>query len=82
MCVCVYKVDGMGYEKTVYLIFELSGMQHISLVNISNKMAKSGYGGSIRQSGGKMGERGSVLEEDYFLKKASEILITILKLIY
>jgi len=36
---------------------------------------KSGYGGSIRQSGGKMGERGAVLEDSYFLRKASKILI-------
>jgi len=30
-----------------------------------------GYGGTIRQSGGKIGERGAVLEESYFHKKAS-----------
>jgi len=39
---------------------------------------KSGYGGSIRQSGGKMGERGAVLEDSYFLRKASKILIMII----
>lgn len=30
-----------------------------------------GYDGSIRQSGGKIGERGSVLEDSYFRKKVS-----------
>lgn len=33
-----------------------------------------GYGGAIRQSGGKIGERGAVLEDDYFHKKVEQLL--------
>lgn len=29
------------------------------------------YGGTIRQSGGKIGERGAVFEEDYFHRNVS-----------
>lgn len=33
-----------------------------------------GYGGVIRQSGGKIGERGAVLEDGYFHKKVGRLL--------
>lgn len=61
-------------KKKWFIIFEHSAARRVCSVNVSSK---NGYGGSIRQSGGKIGERGGVLEESYFLKKASKILIII-----
>lgn len=42
------------------------------------KGKSGGYGGTIKQSGGKIGERGTVLEEGYFNKKVSQSRIIVL----
>jgi len=36
----------------------------------------SGYGGTIRGAGGKIGDRGGVLENDYFNKKVNNYIMT------
>lgn len=42
---------------------------------VSKTGKDGGYDGSIRQSGGKIGERGSVLEDSYFRKKVGKLNI-------
>jgi len=42
---------------------------------VCRTVASSGHGGAIRGAGGKIAERGAVLEEDYFHKKVNNYMI-------
>jgi len=49
--------------------------KRLSLNIVFGANKRSGHNGTIRDAGGKIAERGTFLEEDYFYKKVSHFMV-------